>query len=293
MRKKQYNFEFLNYIDENANKLIQDCGEKWYIIEISPQGMDKMEKLRGYIIKQYVLYEAFCGELGWCFSRCPQIISNQINRLVSDFIEKRGDIIELDERISSLYSKGIILDIASNAKAHMNSVDIVKFTKAMRLFNNKDYYTCATILAGLIDSQSINQSLIDTTKENVNVSQCWKCYGKVIQEHFASKYFEEEFPYKETVKTGRIPKSISFFSSLKEDFDLNNQQIIDIISLSFSMLKFFDNSDWTDKLNSEIPSSVNRHWLAHGMYEWNDIRRVDCIKMILMLELLVSLYDSM
>lgn len=58
------------------------------------------------------------------------------------------------------------------------------------------------------------------------------------------------------------------------------------------MLKFFDNSDWTDKLNSEIPSSVNRHWLAHGMYECNDIRRVDCIKMILMLELLVSLYDS-
>ena len=67
MRKKQYNFEFLNYIDENANKLIQDCGEKWYIIEISPQGLDKMEKIREYIIKQYVLYEAFCGELDGAF----------------------------------------------------------------------------------------------------------------------------------------------------------------------------------------------------------------------------------
>ncbi len=292
MRKKQYNFEFLDYIDENANNLIQDCGEKWYIIEISPQGLDKMEKLREYIIKQYVLYEAFCGELGWCFSRCPHIISNQINRLVSDFIEKRGDIIELDERIASLYSKSIINDIVSNTKTHMKSVDIVKLAKAMRLFNNKDYYTCATILAGLIDSQSINQALNDTTENTINVSQCWKCYGKVIQEHFASKYFEEKFPYKETVKSGRIPKSINFFASLKEGFDLYNQQVIDIISLSFSMLKFFDNSDWTDKLNSEIPSSVNRHWLAHGMYEWNDIRRVDCIKMILMLELIVSLYDS-
>ena len=46
MRKKQYNFEFLDYIDENVNKLIEDCGEKWYIIELNSKGLDKMEKLR-------------------------------------------------------------------------------------------------------------------------------------------------------------------------------------------------------------------------------------------------------
>ena len=56
------------------------------------------------------------------------------------------------------------------------------------------------------------------------------------------------------------------------------------------MLKFFDDSDWTDKKNGTIPSSVNRHWLAHNMYDYDDITRADCMKLFLLLYQIMELY---
>lgn len=50
---------------------------------------------------------------------------------------------------------------------------------AFELYLKQEYFASSVLLAGLIDSTSINQYLKTHDSES-NVSQCWKCYGKVI-----------------------------------------------------------------------------------------------------------------
>ena len=64
-----------------------------------------------------------------------------------------------------------------------------------------------------------------------------------------------------------------------------------MIQLSFALLKYFDDSNWQDKHNGKIPSSINRHWLVHSMYDYDDIKRADCIKLFCILFQMVELYS--
>ena len=50
-------------------------------------------------------------------------------------------------------------------------------------------------------------------------------------------------------------------------------------------------SNWQDKHNGKIPSSINRHWLVHSMYDYDDIKRADCIKLFCILFQMVELYS--
>ena len=66
---------------------------------------------------------------------------------------------------------------------------------AFELYLKHEYFASAVLLAGLIDSTSINQFL-KSNSSSANVSQCWKCYGNVIQDNFGGTYFSGEFPAK-------------------------------------------------------------------------------------------------
>ncbi len=85
---------------------------------------------------------------------------------------------------------------------------------------------------------------------------------------------------------------MTFFKSIKHDECFQDKKEI-LISMSFAMLKFFDDSDWTDKKNDTIPSSINRHWLAHSMYDYGDITRSDCMKLFFMLYQIMELYSKL
>ena len=64
--------------------------------------------------------------------------------------------------------------------------------------------------------------------------QCWKCYGKVIQEKYGGKYFSGSFPYNQSAKNNqRAKKTIDFFRSIKHEGCFDNEKSI-LIQLSFA-----------------------------------------------------------
>lgn len=196
---------------------------------------------------------------------------------------------EIDSKIAECFWEREIEAIVILTERLLSVSDKKKLNLAFELYLKKEYFTSAMLLAGIIDSASINQALKKSSAIE-NVSQCWKCYGKIIQANFAAKHFGAEFPYnKITKKDGRSKAAIDFFKSIKHNEYFQDKKEI-LIPLSFAMLKFFDDSDWTDKKNSTIPSSVNRHWLAHNMYDYDDIRRTDCMKLFLLLYQIMELY---
>ena len=117
------------------------------------------------------------------------------------------------------------------------------------------------------------------------LAMLWKSYSKKLQ----WKIFTFNKPDK---NDERGQATIEYFKSIKHNKCFDNEKAI-LIPLSFALLKFYDNSDWKDKKNSKIPSSINRHWLAHNMYDYNDIIRPDCIKLFCMLYQITELYSML
>lgn len=288
MRKKEPNSLFLNYLIENEAKF-ESQADTW-IEGIQEKDHESLEELSSSLNERLILQEACFGELGWCF---PNFMKNHIRlgNVMSD-LRNGVSIDEIDAGIAECFYEREIEAIIILTERHLSGSDKKKLNLAFELYLKQEYFASATLLAGIIDSASINQALKQPgTIENV--SQCWKCYGKVIQENFATKYFAAIFPYNKSVKKDvRSKKTIDFFKSIKHDECFQDKKEI-LIPISFAMLKFFDDSDWTDKKNDTIPSSINRHWLAHNMYDYDDITRTDCMKLLFMLYQIMELYSKL
>lgn len=292
MTKKPMNSLFLTYLinsennlEEIAEKLIADSNNK------NTKIINELDKINEETSKHLILLNACLGEIGWCL---PKWKKQQI-ALGNVFADLKNDILvsEIDEKIADCFKEREIECLKMLIERKISNSEKSKLDLAFELYLKHEYFASAMLLAGLIDSVSINQAL--KTKNNTqNVSQCWKCYGKIIQEEFGGEYFNEQFPFNKSAKNNeRGNATIKFFNSIKQDVYLSDNKKVILIPLSFALLKFFDDSDWLDKKNGIIPSSINRHWLAHNMYNYDDITRADCIKLFCMLYQIVELYSML
>lgn len=285
MRKKEANNLFLNYLVKNEAKFESQV-DIW-IEGVQKKDSKPLEEISSSVNERVILLKACFGELGWCF---PNFMKRHIELDKVMFDLRNGVTIdEIDSGIAECFLEREIEAIVILTERFLSDSDNKKLNLAFELYLKQEYFASAMLLASIIDSASINQALKKPSTIE-NVSQCWKCYGKVIQENFAAKYFDAEFPYNKSAKKDERSKAmIEFFKSIKHDECFQDKKDI-LIPLSFAMLKFFDDSDWTDKKNDTIPSSVNRHWLAHNMYDYDDITRSDCIKLFFLLYQIMELY---
>ena len=286
MTKKPMNSLFLNYLLESDSN-----------IEAKVEKVEKELNLRENIdeiyetVEEHLLFIMACwGEIGWCLPKWKQR-KIKMGNVLSD-LKNNVSVDEIDEELSNCFKEREIEALTILIQRHQPDSEKKKLDLSFELYLKQEYLACAMLLAGLIDSTSINYYL-RTNHDSRNVSQCWKCYGKVIQENFGGTYFGVDFPFKESAKDDkRANATIEFFKSIKNEACFDHKKEI-LIPLSFALLKFFDDSDWRDKKNGMIPSSINRHWLAHNMYDYDDITRADCIKLFCMLYQMVELYSML
>lgn len=287
MAKKKINSIFLNYLIENEKKF-DKYGDWMEKLDISDK--DKLTELSSDINERFILLNACLGEIGWCLPK--HLIKRIASHEIFTDLENDVSIDDIDTKVAECFWEReiealVILIGHKQPKSEKSKLDF-----AFELYLKQEYFTSAMLLAGLIDSTSINQ-VLKSSADIQNVSQCWKCYGKVIQENFGDKYFSGTFPFNKSAKNDeRGNATIEFFKSIKHDTCFDDKKDI-LIPLSFALLKFFDDSDWQDKKNGMIPSSINRHWLAHNMYDYDDITRADCMKLFCMLYQIVELYSML
>lgn len=287
MTKKKINSIFLNYLIENEKKF-DKYGDWINNFDISDN--NKLTELSSDISERVILLNACLGEIGWCLPK--HLLKSEISGGIFFDLENDVSIDDIDTRVAESFWEREIEALVILIGQQLSKSEKSKLDFAFRLYLKQEYFTSAVLLAGLIDSASINQ-VLKSSADFQNVSQCWKCYGKVIQKNFGGKYFSGTFPFNKPAKNGERGKAtIEFFKSIKHDICFDNKKDI-LIPLSFALLKFFDDSDWQDKQNGIIPSSINRHWLAHNMYDYDDITRADCIKLFCMLYQIVELYSML
>lgn len=288
MKKKPMNSLFLNYLIESERN-IETNVEKW-VKDFSSTDTDKVDEISEAINAHMVFIMACWGELGWCLPKCKER-NIKLGKVLAD-LKNNVSVDEIDEGLSDCFDEREVEALTILIERHLSDSEKKKLDLAFELYLKQEYFASAMLLAGLIDSASINQ-VLKTNANPTNVSQCWKCYGKFIQENFGGTYFSAEFPFNKSAKNDkRGEATIEFFKSIKHDVCFDNKKKI-LIPLSFALLKFFDDSDWQDKQNGNIPSSINRHWLAHNMYDYDDITRADCIKLFCMLYQIVELYSML
>lgn len=288
MTKKPMNSLFLNYLIASENNLDTNA-EKW-MQDFSLTDTDKINEISEATNAHMVYIKACWGEIGWCLPKWKE--RNIIVGNVFSDLKNNVPITEIDEGLAECFNEREIEAITILTEKHLSDSEKRKLDLAFELYLKQEYFASAVVLAGLIDSASINQVLKSSANPQ-NVSQCWKCFGKVIQEKFGGTYFDVEFPSNKSAQNDkRGEATIEFFKSIKHDVCFDNKKKI-LIPLSFALLKFFDDSDWQDKKNGTLPSSINRHWLAHNMYDYDDITRADCIKLFCMLYQIVELYSML
>ena len=284
MAKKKINSIFLNYLIENEKKF-DKYGEKMESLDIGDE--NKLTELSSDISERVILLSACFGEIGWCLPK--RLLRPEISGGIFYDLENDVSIDDIDTKVAECFWEREIEALVILIEQQLPKSEKTKLDLAFELYLKQEYFTSAVLLAGLIDSVSINQ-VLKTSGDLQNVSQCWKCYGKVIQDNFGGKYFSGTFPYNKSAKNDeRGNAMIEFFKSIKHDTCFDDRKEI-LIPLSFALLKFFDDSDWQDKKNGTIPSSINRHWLAHNMYDYDDITRADCMKLFCMLYQIIELY---
>ena len=288
MTKKPMNSLFLNHLIASESN-IETNVEKW-MKDFSLTDKDKISEMSEATNAHMVLIMACWGEIGWCLPKWKEL-GIKVGNVLAD-LKNNVPVSEIDEGLSDCFIEKDVEAITILIERHLSNSEKRKLDLAFELYLKQEYFTSAVLLAGLIDSASINH-VIKTNVNSENVSQCWKCYGKIIQENFGETYFSGTFPFNKSAKNDERGKAtIEFFKSIKHDVCFDNKKEI-LIPLSFALLKFFDDSDWQDKQNGIIPSSINRHWLAHNMYDYDDITRADCIKLFCMLYQIVELYSML
>ena len=286
MTKKPMNSLFLDYLLQSDIE-IEAKVEKWENESNISENIDEISKT----VNEHLIFMMACwGEIGWCLPKWKKD-HIKLGNVLADI--KNGVSIDvIDKRLSDCFTERDVDSLSFFIQRHLPDSEKKKTDLAFELYLKHEYFASAVLLAGLIDSASINQ-FMKTNPTPANVSQCWQCYGNVIQDNFGGAYFSGDFPTKTKAKNDkRANATIEFFKSIKHDSCFDHKKEI-LIPLSFALLKFFDDSDWQDKKNGMIPSSINRHWLAHNMYDYDDITRADCIKLFCMLYKMVELYSTL
>lgn len=249
------------------------------------------ESCRQNIINNLIYECEASGSMGWCFYGID-ILSDNLPFI--DFYEAKNHIksgkvttARIDEYITKCLPKETIEKVAAKTEMLLSPEDANKLKKAMIDFRAKRYYDSANLLAGLIDSQSIKELLFHSNPKD-NISQGWQAFAIAYKNKFSNKLDTSLMKPK---SKKREEEFLSFVNTNKENKHIDTQFITQNLLLCYSLLSFFQNNDWRDYPNNK-PAVINRHWLAHGMYDYHDIKKSDCLKLLFMLNQIANLFKS-
>lgn len=244
------------------------------------------------MIKNYKIL----GSLGWGFYYIEEI-SNE-NKLMSITLPKKlkgyldneeTTILEVDKFITNCLKKDNTLDaIINKIEKFLEEKDIVKLEGAIDNYNAKRYHECAELLMGLIDAQSIKHELFDKKHNNCNVNSNLKQGFDAFRIIFANN-FKDYFNNKFFSKNDRKNKFENFIKDTKNDMDMIVGD--EILCVMFPLETLFADNTWEDYPNK--PKVINRNWLMHGMCDYDDINKYDCVKLFLMLYQLSHFFYKM
>lgn len=256
------------------------------ILESFPQPFFK--SFRQDLVDSLIRECEVAGSMGWCFhgidglgDELSVLFFRQMKRDIDD---GKITLESVDSYIAKQFTKEIISDVSVKTEEMLSKEDKEKFQKAMIDFRARRYYDTANILVGLIDAQSIKEILLHGNSGD-NISQGWQAFAVAYNNKFSNQF-----------DTSLIkPKSKKRENDFSAFVEANKESIsCEIIKknflLCYSLLSLFHNSDWHDYPNQK-PNVINRNWLAHGMYDYNDIKKSDCLKLMFMLNQVANLYQ--
>ncbi len=313
------NLKFSTIDSEELLKPYRDIGKKLAKAMLglfTSLNTDFFKELRKYIkaFSDNVLIEKLqlMGAFEWCCIDEKIVLSNRykseygedvrLSVIVIDKLKSNDcSALDIDRFIGNFFSSDIVKVLEGETTSYIDESDKKKLNRAMIAFRGRRYLESASLLASLIDAQSIKQELFDITNgryhvdntdknNNPNISQGWKAFYIVFCNNF-SKYFNNEVFNGSGKKEKREKGMKDFLNGIKGSIP-NDDTIVSIVALSLCLLNFFDDSEWQNYPDNK-PTVINRHWLMHGMYDIDDITRYDCIKLLLMLNQLTKLYSKL
>ena len=247
------------------------------------------------------------GKYGWCYLLIDEIMDERIydlefpRQLQSSMENNEIGISDIDKYVMKAFTKDVIMSVVENTKLNLDEKDVVKLEKAMINYRARRYYDCASLLSGLIDSQSIKQELFDYKNEkykpdingniNKNIDQGWNAFAIVFRNNFSKYFNDQKFIGKNRNNKTKSDHFEEFVNDIKYDFT-DIIITVQIINLAYCLLTFFGDSKWVNYPNNK-PKIINRNWLMHGMYDIDDITKIDCVKLLLMLNQLSDLYSKL
>lgn len=194
---------------------------------------------------------------------------------------------DVDYAISSLFTNYDLFVMQKELTSlFAGDKDSIKKSKvAIRLFRKKRYYESAMILFGLLDSHSIK---ILKNEQCKNTKQGLRSMSKVLKLKFghAIGMTLSDGPNQPSAMKELFDKLPEYVSTE----NINNDFIVyEIINLAYSFKTLFNDCDWES--SDILPASINRNYLMHGMYKYDDIERYDCIKIMFLLRKLLQVYS--
>lgn len=287
--KRKIILENFNIFEQYSAQLLQICPGWPTKVFLQDLNVEQREQIESLLMKLYISLHYRNAAFGWCVcedhtDKTPMsMIVNKVSKEIRNTsIESDSDIDNLDTRVSSIISDEDVGYIAS--KILLSDKDREKIKRAVFFFQQGDFYTCSFYLATLIDSQNIKTevSYHKQQEDNKKSSQCWRSFVKIIDYYFENLLVDKKLSEAMTQSNRR-----EAFEQLIEKINYNQYSVFDtpvplVIETGYALLNFFDNTDWSDYLTTR-PAYFNRNWLCHGMYDIEDINRVDCVQLFFLL----------
>lgn len=238
------------------------------------------------------------GKYGWAFY-CIDDVDPEINYdfliNVDNGTEKDYTKEDIDEYIvKKIFNKEKKELIIENIKKYLSESDIKKLNDAIYLFNGKRYYSASGLILELIDSTTINFNINDSknpskTLSNTNIgAQGWDAINVMAMNNLKNYIVSNSTNIKpDLFKNNRNTTVPEYLDNV--EYKKDNLVCLQITNLLYVFLKVFTNSDWTK--TSDKPT-LNRHWKMHGMYLYEDITKIDCIKLFILLYQELLVYDA-
>lgn len=306
--------------EANANEIIQTIKKALTSIETIPEFLQQAENRFNSIIDKLSVIKDInvddlmnklsnqevkiedgvfaWGNAGWCLYGFNYDISfaGLLTILNEASMNKSGNqcsIEELDSFAMDFIKQcNIVEKINESLKDNLSKDDWLKYKSSFDDYESKRYYNAAMGLCAIIDSLSIKQAVGDidngTTQPDkngrINLTQGWKCFYHVYNNHFEKELCSLSVDEK---RNEIISRNLKMIETKRENYF----KVCSLANEILCILQIFNNNNFRDYKNKK-PAVINRNWLAHGMYDLNDITEVDCIKLILILEQLSRLYST-
>ena len=216
------------------------------------------------------------SNLGWCFAGLANIGVGDFlevyyfTNFQTDLSHKTITIQEIDNTVIKYFNNETIQKISATVIQYISKKEFSKYEQSVKNFKEERFYECASILIGLIDSFAIKYVLENNPNEPY-ISQGWMSFAKAYLHKYENILNTDYIAPRDKEKITKLSndelRDVNIKHFLTEDF-----------LLCCTLTKLYEDSDWKNYPTSK-PDIINRNWLAHGMYDYDDITKADCFKL--------------